>query len=224
MVLVFQPSRPAGKKQLHRRSRFRCPASNIPPCPGRRHRRSREFRYRSHALQACRPLSRGRDRMLWRLKSHIGNSFPPAWCPGLSMPPITPAVTSRSKNSADTRWTFDGEGLACLLRIFPSCFPKVCASTAAFLCSCCRPVPNALIRRTFEPGAFFIISMRTAKAGRYARSEAAPLCAQRLPRGFSGPLRLGRRSPVRCAESAAERSAPALRQRSTNCRICQCNP
>jgi hypothetical protein len=49
------------------------------------------------------------------------------------MPPITPAVTSRSKNGADTRWIFDGENGACLLGVFPLCFPKVYASSAASL-------------------------------------------------------------------------------------------
>ena len=54
---------------------------------------------------------------------------------GFQCTPITPAVTSRSKNGAGYH---DGHLMAKAFRmpcfrIFPSCFPKVCASSASFL-------------------------------------------------------------------------------------------
>src|SRR5215467_16063468 len=119
MVLLFHPSRTAGR---HATS-----LANASSVPGRIHTakpRSSDAENPRVPVPKSRvtslsPTFAGRDRTLWRLKSHIGDSFPPAWCPGLSMPPITPAVTSRSKNGADTRWIFDGESVAYLLGVFP---------------------------------------------------------------------------------------------------------
>ncbi len=59
-----------------------------------------------------------------------------------------------------------------------------------------------------SPEHFFITALRAAAA------DAGKLSGQPSP---------GRRSPVRFAESARERPAPARRQKSTNYRIYQCN-
>src|ERR1700760_945508 len=121
MVLVFQPSRPAGKQATSQAK-----ASSV---PGLKHtampRSSTSAKPRvpvpKSRVTSLSPTFAGRDRTLWRLKSHIGDSFPPAWCPGLSLPPITPAVTSPSKKGADTRWIFDGESA---LHVSSAFFPR----------------------------------------------------------------------------------------------------
>src|SRR5262249_62178745 len=135
IVLLLKQRRPAGKQATSPAKASSVPGIKHTAMPRSSTSAKPRVPVPKSRVTSLSPTFAGLDRTLWRLKSHIGDSFPPAWCPGLSMPPFTPAVTSRSKNGADTRWIFDGESL---VRVFPSCFPKVYASSAASLRSCCR--------------------------------------------------------------------------------------
>src|ERR1700722_12074639 len=128
MVLVFQPSRPAGKQATSPPKASSVPGIKHTAVPRSSTSAKPRVPVPKSRVTSLSPTFAARDRTLWRLKSHISDSFPPAWCPGLSMPPTTPAVTSLSKKGADTRWIFDGESklhFSCVLfRLFQTWVPR----------------------------------------------------------------------------------------------------
>src|ERR1700687_5125817 len=109
MVLVFQPSKPAGRHATSLAKASSVPGRMHTANPGSSDAENPRVPVPKSRVTSLSPTFAGRDRTLWRLKSHIGDSFSPAMSSGAFITPQNPAVTSLSKNSADTRWTFHGE-------------------------------------------------------------------------------------------------------------------
>src|ERR1700677_386566 len=109
MVLVFQPRSPAGRQATS--------PANASSVPGNKHtampRSSEAAKPRvpvpKSRVTSLSPTFADRDRTLWRLKSHICDSFLPGVVVRGCHTPQNPAISTSSKNDADARWTFDGE-------------------------------------------------------------------------------------------------------------------
>src|ERR1700691_3902224 len=87
MVLVFQPSRPAGRQATSPENASSVPRIKHTAIPRSSEAAKPRVPVPKSRVTSLSPTFAGRDRTLWRLKSHIGDSFPPASYTGLFTTP-----------------------------------------------------------------------------------------------------------------------------------------
>src|SRR5215813_11226244 len=92
MVLLFHPSRPAGRHATSLAKASSVPGRTHTASPGSSDAENPRVPVPKSRVTSLSPTFAGRDRTLWRLKSHIGDSFPPALVSGAFNAPHYPSV------------------------------------------------------------------------------------------------------------------------------------
>src|SRR5262245_49098716 len=94
IVLVFQPSRPAGRHATSLAKASSVPGRTHTASPGSSDAENPRVPVPKSRVTSLSPTCAGRDRTLWRLKSHIGESF---------LPSLTTQPHSRTDNAHQAR-------------------------------------------------------------------------------------------------------------------------
>src|SRR5262249_39111061 len=98
IVLVFQPSKPAGRHATSLAKASSVPGRMHTANPGSSDAEKPRVPVPKSRVTSLSPTFAGRDRTLWRLKSHIGDSFLPKSC--TTQPPQPYRYRTQSKFGA----------------------------------------------------------------------------------------------------------------------------